>query len=435
MDDLSENRGKRYDIFISYRRSDGEALAHVVKSELESCGCIVFLDVRDTPHGRYDNSLLALLRQTPCYVPIISPDALVNRGEDDWFWLEARTAIESGRRICPVFDNHVNIENNADAIKGAVGEIVKYEAVIFNSQHLRSCTERLTDLLGVERRKKLHGIQFILGLGRWRTSITLAISLLSLAAIVSGFLFLKHRFWTLGENRAVYAAGDTMLPAGWGSKLYSTSMVELASIDTALSTYGVIALRQLMDTSDTGIVCVVDRSNFHDHFARGNSNYVLLAQGGSTHMDWSTDEALLVAIMASFSPTGDSGGSSHAFGLSACETPDAYSNYVSYCLYNGGAGFSLAVLPAGSASGAMARNTALASVTNAMTRILELVSEPNTTQIGTLGYNGILYRHYVWPDVAGKSQRMVWVTNVAVTLSNEWPNGVYAPPINIKSER
>ena len=100
---------KNYDVFISYRRSDGTALARVVKERLEKRGFRVFLDERDLPGGQdFDKELEETILATPNYILIATPDVFRFREKNDWVLKEIQIALRAynenpqNRRIYPI---------------------------------------------------------------------------------------------------------------------------------------------------------------------------------------------------------------------------------------------------------------------------------------------------------------------------------------------
>ena len=100
---------QNYDVFISYRRSDGTALARVVKERLEKRGFRVFLDERDLPGGQdFDKKLEETILATPNYILIATPDVFRFREKNDWVLKEIQIALRAyndnpqNRRIYPI---------------------------------------------------------------------------------------------------------------------------------------------------------------------------------------------------------------------------------------------------------------------------------------------------------------------------------------------
>lgn len=84
-----------YDVFISYRRSDGETLAVQVQKFLSDKGLRVFFDKRDMKDGGYFTTQIeSNLRKAPHYILIASQDALKIRDGEDWVRKEIAIALK-----------------------------------------------------------------------------------------------------------------------------------------------------------------------------------------------------------------------------------------------------------------------------------------------------------------------------------------------------
>lgn len=103
-------RGKQYDIFISYRRSDGQHTARLFKSEFERRGYRTFLDFDDLTDGKFDKRIENAILDAPVFVMILTNDYFARcNEEDDWVRKEIYCAIENERVIIPVnYDGNLN---------------------------------------------------------------------------------------------------------------------------------------------------------------------------------------------------------------------------------------------------------------------------------------------------------------------------------------
>ncbi|MEE0268141.1 MAG: toll/interleukin-1 receptor domain-containing protein [Bacteroidales bacterium] len=103
-------RGKQYDIFISYRRSDGTHTARLFKSEFERRGYRTFLDFDDLTDGKFDKRIENAILDAPVFVMILTNDYFARcNEEDDWVRKEIYCAIENERVIIPVnYDGNLN---------------------------------------------------------------------------------------------------------------------------------------------------------------------------------------------------------------------------------------------------------------------------------------------------------------------------------------
>ncbi|HBE77517.1 MAG TPA: hypothetical protein DDW65_07000 [Firmicutes bacterium] len=92
-----------YDIFISYRRDDGEQTAKAIYDRLTDQGYKVFLDVEYLRSGAFNEKLYSVIDECHDVLVILSPNALKRcANEDDWVRLEVAHAIHCKKNIVPV---------------------------------------------------------------------------------------------------------------------------------------------------------------------------------------------------------------------------------------------------------------------------------------------------------------------------------------------
>ncbi|PRD23718.1 UNVERIFIED_CONTAM: Ect4 [Trichonephila clavipes] len=73
---------KTFDVFISYRRSNGSNLASLLKIYLEQRGFSVYLDIVSLQTGKFTENLLDTINTTKNFVLVLSSNAL-DRCMDD----------------------------------------------------------------------------------------------------------------------------------------------------------------------------------------------------------------------------------------------------------------------------------------------------------------------------------------------------------------
>lgn len=90
-----------YDIFISYRRSDAEAYARLLYSDLKTAGYSVFYDYKELGGGDYVDNIKEAIRACKDFVVLLSQDSLGNRIEnlDDPLRMEITFAHQQNKRI------------------------------------------------------------------------------------------------------------------------------------------------------------------------------------------------------------------------------------------------------------------------------------------------------------------------------------------------
>lgn len=92
-----------YQIFISYRRDGGEALAYLLYERLTNEGYNVFLDVESLRSGKFNTALYKRIEECTDFLLVLPPhglDRCVN--VEDWVRMEIERAIECKKNIIPV---------------------------------------------------------------------------------------------------------------------------------------------------------------------------------------------------------------------------------------------------------------------------------------------------------------------------------------------
>ena len=99
---------EKYDIFISYRRKEGNGQSNVDKArsiyyELRARGYSVFFDFEECTDGYFSNKILPAIRTCNYFLLVLTKDALLRcSSKGDWVRREIEEAIRCGRKIIPV---------------------------------------------------------------------------------------------------------------------------------------------------------------------------------------------------------------------------------------------------------------------------------------------------------------------------------------------
>ena len=92
------------DVFISYHRSDGSAMAQLIEEKLIRRGYSVFLDYHSIEKGDYDEQIMDQLAHTKDFILILSPAALDNcEDPQNWLRREIEQALGNRVNVIPVF--------------------------------------------------------------------------------------------------------------------------------------------------------------------------------------------------------------------------------------------------------------------------------------------------------------------------------------------
>lgn len=101
-------RGKNFDVFISYRRSDGTDKAKQLDLAFSIDDCRTFFDFKSLGTGAFDKRLENAVLDAPIFIMVWTPDYFVRCNQDgDWVRKEIELALENGKKIIPINFNHV----------------------------------------------------------------------------------------------------------------------------------------------------------------------------------------------------------------------------------------------------------------------------------------------------------------------------------------
>lgn len=98
---------KEYDIFISYRRSNGEDKARILNQFLSAIGYRVFFDHESGMTGEFETEILAAVEIAPVFLMLLTPNCLDRCVEEgDWVRREIERATKFNKTIIPIRPNY-----------------------------------------------------------------------------------------------------------------------------------------------------------------------------------------------------------------------------------------------------------------------------------------------------------------------------------------
>lgn len=103
-----------YDIFISYRRDGGDALAVLLEERLSRLGYSVFLDVESLRSGDFNESLLDSIENCTDFLLVLPENGLdrcINNPKD-WVRREIAHALKLEKNVIPVMMRNFNFPEN-----------------------------------------------------------------------------------------------------------------------------------------------------------------------------------------------------------------------------------------------------------------------------------------------------------------------------------
>lgn len=96
-----------YDIFISYRRDNGEDKARILNQFLSTAGYRVFFDHESGMTGEFETEVLAAVEIAPVFLMLLTPNCLDRcNNEGDWVRREIERATKFGKDIIPIRPNY-----------------------------------------------------------------------------------------------------------------------------------------------------------------------------------------------------------------------------------------------------------------------------------------------------------------------------------------
>lgn len=189
---------KKYDIFISYRRSSYDT-ANLIATRLKSVGYSVFFDMETLRSGKFNEQLYNVIENCIDFLLVLPPGALdrcVN--EDDWVRLEIQHAMAHKKNIIPVMLNGFQWP---ETMPEGMEELCKYQALTASPiEYFDMAMERLQNRY-LQSRPHFMYHKFA------KSIMACAASLIVLAALLWGvFMFISKDVCTNYATRMVSAA-------------------------------------------------------------------------------------------------------------------------------------------------------------------------------------------------------------------------------------
>lgn len=132
-------------IFISYRREGGEALARLIHDRLRQKNYRVFLDVESLRSGMFNNALYKKIEECEDFLIVLPKNAL-NRCVDpeDWVRLEIEHALELKKNIIPIMMRNFKFpETLPDSLK----DLPKYNGVEASMELFDGAMAKIMEML------------------------------------------------------------------------------------------------------------------------------------------------------------------------------------------------------------------------------------------------------------------------------------------------
>ena len=139
------NKNKSTQIFISYRREGGEALARLIHDRLSKKNYRVFLDVESLRSGQFNVQLYEKIDECSDFLLVLPENALERCVDpEDWVRLEIEQAINSNKNIIPVMMRNFKFPKE---LPPEIEKLRTYQGVGASMELFDAVMEKLTQML------------------------------------------------------------------------------------------------------------------------------------------------------------------------------------------------------------------------------------------------------------------------------------------------
>ena len=140
-----------YQIFISYRRDGGDALAGRFADRFNALGYKVFYDVESMRSGTFNTQILDAIVQCSDVLLVLPPNALdrcIN--EDDWVRQELAFALKHNKNIIPIMMRGFEFPK---VLPADIDSIRNMEGVTASSEYFDAVIDKIKSLLSSSANK------------------------------------------------------------------------------------------------------------------------------------------------------------------------------------------------------------------------------------------------------------------------------------------
>lgn len=136
-----------YDVFISYRRKLGFAVAKMISELLKAKGLSAFVDLDELRNGKFDEKILDAIEATPSFILILTPGSLDRCGEEgDWLTREIDKAVETGRNIIPILCEGFEWPKHWDNyMSDKIKMLSHYNSVVMSYEYVDAMVDKIIE--------------------------------------------------------------------------------------------------------------------------------------------------------------------------------------------------------------------------------------------------------------------------------------------------
>lgn len=134
-----------YQIFVSYRRDGGEALACLISERLRQCGFKTFYDVESLRSGKFNDEIFRVIDVCTDVIVVLPQNGLDRcKNEEDWVRKEIAYAIKSNKNIIPIMMRNFEFPSELPA---DINDLRNYNGLSANMEYFDATFAKLVSMI------------------------------------------------------------------------------------------------------------------------------------------------------------------------------------------------------------------------------------------------------------------------------------------------
>lgn len=134
-----------YQIFVSYRRDGGEALACLISERLKQCGFETFYDVESLRSGKFNEEIFRVIDVCTDVIVVLPQNGLDRcQNAEDWVRKEIAYAIKSNKNIIPIMMRNFEFP---DELPDDINDIRNFNGISANMEYFDAAFAKLVSMI------------------------------------------------------------------------------------------------------------------------------------------------------------------------------------------------------------------------------------------------------------------------------------------------
>lgn len=134
-----------YQIFVSYRRDGGEALACLISERLRQCGFKTFYDVESLRSGKFNDEIFRVIDVCTDVIVVLPQHGLDRcKNEEDWVRKEIAYAIKSNKNIIPIMMRNFEFPSELPA---DINDLRNFNGLSANMEYFDATFAKLVSMI------------------------------------------------------------------------------------------------------------------------------------------------------------------------------------------------------------------------------------------------------------------------------------------------